>query len=171
MTICLSLMSAGLETTRSALGYIFHHLATHPEDRRRLTADPSLTPKAVEEFIRLYPIVFQGGRLVKEDIEFHGCPMQKGDVLWIGFGSSNTDPRKFEDPDEFKFDRPNVGNHLGFGVGPHRCLGMHLARHELIIAIDEWHKRIPDYELADSDELLERGGMRLLNGLPLRGEL
>lgn len=169
-TVCLSLMLAGLETTRAALGYIFHHLATHPDDRRRIAGNPALTPKAVEEFLRLYPIVFQGGRLVKQDVDFHGCPMKKGDVLWIGFGSSNTDPRKFDDPDEFRPDRGNVGNHLAFGLGPHRCLGMHLARHELVIAVDEWHARIPDYELATDAPLVERGGQLLLESLPLRWE-
>jgi cytochrome P450 len=168
VTVCLSLMLAGLETTRAALGYVFHHLATHPADRRALVEDPDLVPKAVEEFLRLYPIVFQGGRLVKEDVDFHGCPMKKGDVLWVGFGQANNDPRKFEQPEEFRLDRVNAGNHLAFGAGPHRCLGMHLARHELVIAIEEWHKRIPDYELVPGVDLHERGGQLLLESLPLR---
>jgi cytochrome P450 len=168
VTVCLSLMLAGLETTRAALGYIFHHLATHPDDRRRIVEDPALIPKAVEELLRLYPIVFQGGRLVKEDVEFHGCPMKKGDVLWVGFGQANADPRKFDEPDAFQFDRANVANHLAFGAGPHRCLGMHLARHELIIAMEEWHRRIPDYELVPDADLRERGGQLLLEALPLR---
>jgi len=171
VTVCMSLMLAGLETTRAALGYIFHHLATHPTDRRMLVENPELTPKAVEEFLRLYPIVFQGGRLVKEDVDFHGCPMKRGDVLWLGFGTANTDPLKFENPDEFDPDRVNIGNHVAFGVGPHRCVGMHLARHELVIAVEEWHKRIPDYELAvETEQLRERGGQLLLESLPLRWE-
>jgi len=168
LVICLTLMAAGLDTTRSALGYIFYYLATHEGDRRRIIADPSLTPKAVEEFIRIYPLVFQDGRLVKQDIDFHGCPMKKGDVVWLGLASANRDPRKFEHPEEFVVGRPNATHHLGFGAGPHRCLGMHLARHELVIAINEWHTRIPDYEIASTEPLTERGGQLSLNKLPLR---
>jgi cytochrome P450 len=168
LVICLTLMAAGLDTTRSALGYIFWYLATHEDDRRAIIADPSLTPKAVEEFIRVYPLVFQDGRLVKQDIDFHGCPMKKGDIVWLGLASANRDPRKFADPGEVVFGRPDANHHLGFGAGPHRCLGMHLARHELVIAINEWHKRIPDYQIATAEPLMERGGQLSLTTLPLR---
>jgi cytochrome P450 len=168
LVICLTLMAAGLDTTRSALGYIFHHLATHEEDRRRIVEDPSRTPAAIEEFIRLYPLVFQDGRMVKSDIDFRGCPMRKGDVVWLGLASANRDPRKFDDPDSFLMDRPNVSHHLGFGAGPHRCLGMHLARHELLIVLNEWHKRIPDYEIDATGPLMERGSQLSLRALPLR---
>jgi cytochrome P450 len=168
LVICLTLMAAGLDTTRSALGYIFYYLASHEQDRRRIIADPSLTPKAVEEFIRIYPLVFQDGRLVKQDIDFHGCVMKKGDIVWLGLASANRDPRKFSHPEEFVIGRPDANHHLGFGAGPHRCLGMHLARHELVIAINEWHKRIPDYEVVSAEPLTERGGQLSLNKLPLR---
>jgi cytochrome P450 len=171
LVICLTLMAAGLDTTRSALGYIFYHLATHNDERRRITADPSITPRAIEEFIRIYPLVFQDGRLVKQDIDFHGLQMKKGDVVWLGLGSANRDPRKFENPDEYVLDRPNANHHLGFGAGPHRCLGMHLARHELVIAVNEWHKRIPKYEIATSDPIIERGGQLSLKSLPLRWDV
>lgn len=171
IVICTTLMAGGLDTTRSALGYIFYYLATHEEDRRRIIADPSLTPKAIEEFIRIYPLVFQDGRLVKRDIDFHGCMMKKGDIVWLGLASANRDPRKFENPEEFAVGRPNANHHLGFGAGPHRCLGMHLARHELVIAINEWHKRIPDYEIATMEPLTERGGQLSLKKLPLRWEV
>jgi cytochrome P450 len=168
IVICTTLMAGGLDTTRSALGYIFYYLATHEQDRHQITADPSLTPKAVEEFIRVFPLVFQDGRLVKQDIDFHGCPMKKGDVVWLGLATANRDPRKFDQPEEFVLGRPNATQHLGFGAGPHRCLGMHLARHELVIAINEWHKRIGDYEIATTEPLTERGGQLSLKKLPLR---
>jgi cytochrome P450 len=168
ITICLTLMLAGLDTTRSALGYIFHHLALDTELRHRLTADPSLWPKAVEEFIRLYPLVYQDGRLVKRDIDFHGAPMKAGDVLWLGLSTANHDPKKFADPRSFDIDRDHINHHLAFGAGPHRCLGMHLARHELVIALTEWHKRIPDYEIATDEQLRERGAQLSIDKLPLR---
>lgn len=171
VTICLSLLAAGLETTRSALGYIFHHLATHPDVRQLVIDDPEETPRVVEELLRLYPLVFQDGRLVKQDVDFHGCPMKKGDVVWAGFGSANRDPRKFDDPDVFDIDRFNGSHHLSFGAGPHRCLGMHLARHELIVAVNEWHARIPHYSISSQEILMERGGQLMLRSLPLRWEL
>jgi cytochrome P450 len=171
ITICLTLMTAGLDTTRSALGYIFHHLSRDPDLRHRLTADPSLWPIAVEELIRLYPLVFQEGRLVKQDIVFHGLPMKKGDILWLGLASANHDPKKFADPRAFDIERDHINHHLAFGAGPHRCLGMHLARHELVIALTEWHKRIPDYEIATEEQLYERGAQLSINKLPLRWEI
>ena len=168
LVICMTLMTAGLDTTRSALGYIFQHLARDEQLRHRLTAHPELVPKAVEEFVRLYPLVVQDGRLVMRDIDFHGLKLKKGDVLWLGIGSANRDPRKFPNPDEFDLDRLSLNHHLGFAAGPHHCLGMHLARHELVIALQEWHKRIPDYAIAAGAELRERGGQLALVNLPLR---
>ncbi len=167
LTICMTLMTAGLDTTRSALGYILHHLATHDDDRRALVEDPSLVPKAVEEFIRLYTLILQDGRLVTEDIDFHGCPMKKGDVVWLGLAQANRDPRMFADPTTYDPHRPNLGKHLGFAAGPHRCLGMHLARHELVIALNEWHRVIPDYRLDTTQPLVERGSQLTLTTLPL----
>jgi cytochrome P450 len=171
ITICLTLMAAGLDTTRSALGYIFHHLARDPELRHRLTAEPGLWPKAVEEFIRLYPLVYQDGRSVKQDIDFHGMPLKKGDILWLGLATANHDPGKFAEPRTFNIDRDHINHHLAFGAGPHRCLGMHLARHELVIALTEWHKRIPDYEIATDEPLQERGAQLSIDWLPLRWDV
>ena len=108
LTICLTLMLAGLDTTRSQLGYIFHHLATHADDRQRLIDEPALLPSAIEEFCRLYSLIITAGRYVASDIDFHGCPMRAGDVVWLGLSSANRDPRVVEHPDEFVPDRaPN----------------------------------------------------------------
>jgi len=170
ITICYTAMLAGLDTTRSALGFIFHHLAGDPDLRHRLTAQPELWPRAVEEFIRLYPLVYMDGRLVTRDIDFHGLPLRKGNIVWLGLGTANHDPQKFANPLTFDLDREHVGHHLAFGAGPHRCMGMHLARHELVIAVTEWHKRIPDYELAGGEQLYERGAQLSINRLPLRWE-
>jgi cytochrome P450 len=170
VTICLTVLAAGLDTTRSALGYIFLHLGRHPEHRAIIIENEANTPKVVEELLRVYPLVLNSGRMVKEDIDFHGCPMKKGDVLWIGLASSNHDGRKFEDPDEFQLSRSNVSQHLSFGAGPHRCLGLHLARHEIVIALNEWHKVIPDYTIDDTD-LHERGAQLSLDKLPMKWEV
>jgi cytochrome P450 len=170
LTLCMTIMLAGLDTTRSMLGYIFHHLATHDDDRQALVDHPERIPDAIEEFVRLYSLVFQDGRYVNEDIDFHGCPMKKGDVVWLGLAQANRDPRRFERPDEFIIDR-HFTKHLGFAAGAHRCLGAHLARVELIIVLEEWLSRIPAFGLATDEQLIERGGQLMLKTVPLRWDV
>ena len=167
LVLASTIMLAGLDTTRSALGYIFHHLATHDDHRQLLIDERERIPDAVEEFMRLYGLVIMDGRYVAQDIDFHGCPMKEGDTVWLGLCSADRDPRKFDRPDEFVIDR-RLRQHLGFGAGQHRCLGAHLAREELKIALEEWHARIPHYRLGKPTEALtERGGQLTLDELVL----
>lgn len=167
VVVCTTLMAAGLDTTRSALGYLFHHLAQDGELRAELVADPQLWPKAIEESVRLYSLLIQDGRKVGEDITWNGMDLKKGDMLWLGLAAANRDPRKFENPDVFDMHRENLSHHMGFGIGFHRCIGMHLARAELVIALEEWHAQIPDYRLTPGQELTERGGQLRLQSLLL----
>ena len=168
LTICVTLAMAGLDTTRSALGYMFWHLARRDEDRRLLAGQPGLAGAAVEEFIRLYPLVIQAGRETAGQPRVGDLELADGDVVWLGIGSANRDPRKFPEPDRFALGRENVNQHLGFGAGPHRCLGMHLARAELAIVLREWHERIPDYWIDPDAAISERGSQLTLRSLPLR---
>jgi cytochrome P450 len=170
VTICMTVMLAGLDTTRSMLGYIFHHLAVHEDDRRLLIDQPDRIPDAIEEFLRLYALVFQNGRYVAEDVDFHGCPMKKGDIVWLGLTSANRDPRKFERPDDFIIDR-EFNKHLTFSAGVHRCLGAHLARSELIVVLQEWLARIPHFRLATDEQLIERGGQLMLMKVPIEWDV
>jgi len=172
LDMCTVLTLAGLDTTRAELGYMFHHLALHPEDRRILIDDPELVPLAVEETLRYYTIIFGDGRKVTRDVEFHGVQLKKGDMVYGLVSGANRDPRHWEHADEFVIDRKK-NNHFGFASGPHRCLGMHLARREMAIAVDEWLKVIPDFELDTDAQLMERGGgaMMSLSTLPLRWEV
>jgi cytochrome P450 len=167
LTICLTLMLAGLDTTRSALGFAYAHLADHPEDRQLIVDDPALIPAAVEEFLRLYPLVFQVGREVQQDQVFHDLELRRGDVVWIGVGQANHDPRAYPDPERFLVGRPGANQHFAFGAGPHRCLGSHLARRELKVALEEWHRVIPDYRLGDGEPITEFGRSSGVNTLPL----
>jgi cytochrome P450 len=166
LIMCFTIMLAGLDTTRSQLGYIFHHLAVHDEHRQLLIDRPELVPAAVEEFLRLYGLLIQDGRYVAEDIDFHGCPMKKGDLIWIGLAQASRDPRKFERADEFVLDRAFT-KHMAFAAGAHRCLGAHLARSEMIIVLEEWLARIPHFRLDVTEPIIERGGQVRLSSVPL----
>jgi cytochrome P450 len=165
------LVLAGLDTTRGTLGYIWRHLADHPEHRRRLIHEPELVPYFVEEAVRYYTIIFGDGRKVTRDVEFHGASLKKGDMVYGLVAGANRDPRHWDRADEFVIDRKK-NNHFGFASGPHRCLGMHLARRELQVAVEEWLKVIPDFRVDTDETLLERGGgsMTTLLTLPLAWE-
>jgi cytochrome P450 len=160
------LVLAGLDTTRGQLGYLFRHLAVTPDDRRRLVADPGLAPTAVEEALRVFTIIFGDGRKVTRDADFHGCPLRKGDMVYGLVAAANRDPRVWDRADEFVIDRTG-SHHFGFAGGPHRCLGAHLARKEMQIALEEWHRVIPEYRLATDEPLPERGGGAMLALLTL----
>jgi cytochrome P450 len=157
LDICFVLVLAGLDTTKSQMGYLMYQLATHPEDRRRLVAHRELIPNAVEESLRASSIIAGVGRKVAADTDFHGCPLKMGDMVLLSVAAANRDPNVFDRPGAFLLERGPT-RHLGFIVGPHRCLGAHLARAEMAVLLEEWHRRIPDYRLADGTDMLERGG-------------
>jgi cytochrome P450 len=170
MLVVLTL--AGLDTVRASLGYLFLHLANNPDDRRRLIEEPEVIPLAIEESLRYYTIIFGDGRKVTRDAEFYGRSLKQGDMVYALVSGANRDPREYEDADEFVLDRKG-NHHFGFAGGPHRCLGIHLARREMQIAIEEWLRLIPDFRVATGDGLVERGGgaMMSLLDLPLEWEV
>jgi len=164
------LYMAGLDTVAGMLGYGFKHLAEHPEHRRLVTEHPESIPTAIEEIFRYYAHVTTA-RVVAKDVEFAGCPMRQGDRIVLPYPSANRDPKEFADPDTFVIDRsPN--RHIAFGAGPHRCAGSHLARLELRFALEEWHARIPDYEVPPGTTFShEVWGVTTLAAVPLRWEV
>jgi cytochrome P450 len=165
LSFCLLMFMAGLDTVAVSLGWIFRHLAGHPEDRQRIVDEPELIPSAVEEFLRAYAIVIPARKVV-QDTEIQGCPMKAGDMVNIPLAGATRDETVFPDAQSVDIERrPN--NHIAFGAGPHRCLGSHLARRELRIALEEWHQRIPEYRLTPGSELFETGGQLGLTSLPL----
>jgi cytochrome P450 len=145
------LLIAGIDTTWSAIGSSLWHLATHPDDRRRLVEDPELIPTAVEEFLRAYAPVTMA-RLAATDHELGGCPVKKDDWILLPFPAANRDPEAFEDADKVIIDRAK-NRHSAFGLGIHRCLGSNLARLELRVAIEEWLAAIPEFSLAEGTEV------------------
>jgi cytochrome P450 len=163
---CLLMFMAGLDTVAIQLSYSFWHLATHDADRAWVAGQPEIIPSAVEELLRAYSFV-PTQRLVTRDTEFHGCPVKAGDMAMFPIPAACRDPKLFDRPNEVILDRA-ANNHFAFGAGPHRCLGSHLARRELRVALEEWHSRIPDYRLDESVEVLEHGGMFGIDSLALR---
>ena len=159
------LLIAGIDTTWSAIGSSIWHLATHPDDLRRLVDEPDVMPFAIEEFLRAYAPVTMA-RLVKEDHDFHGCPMKENEWVLLPFPAANRDPKAFEDAGGFVIDRAE-NRHAAFGLGIHRCLGSNLARLELRIAIEEFVRRFPAFELA-GDVRWSVGQIRGPRELPVR---
>ncbi|HXZ64519.1 MAG TPA: cytochrome P450 [Streptosporangiaceae bacterium] len=137
---------AGLDTVTSALSTAFAALAVQPRLRQQIATDPSVIPDAVEELLRMDgPVVFLP-RVASQDIELGGYTIPAGSEVQVAIAVANRDPAEHADPDEIDLRRQE--RHHAFGGGPHRCLGSHLARMEMREVLAEWHRRIPDYELA-----------------------
>jgi cytochrome P450 len=161
------LLIAGIDTTWSAIGASLWHLARTPADRERLVAEPALLPTAVEEFLRAYAPVTMA-RLVKQDMHWRGAEMKADDWILLSFPAANRDPAQFDEAGEVIIDR-EVNRHAAFGLGIHRCLGSHLARMELRVALDVWLSRIPAFTLADPAAVSwSTGQIRGPRRLPLR---
>ncbi len=167
MGMCALLLIAGIDTTWSSIGSTMWHLAAHPDDRRRLVAEPDLMPTAIEEFLRAYAPVTMARRLI-EDKEYEGCSMKAGERILMNFPAANRDPEVFPDADRVILDR-RQNRHLAFGAGIHRCAGSNLARMELRVAVEEWLTRIPEFELIDPDLVTWAGGqVRGPRSIPVR---
>ena len=165
-TIAL-LLIAGIDTTWSAIGASLFHLATHPEDRERLVNEPELLPTAMEELLRAYAPVTMA-RLVKHDMEWRGQQMKADDWILLSFPSANRDPEVFENAGEVDITRED-NRHAAFGLGIHRCVGSHLARMELRVALEVWLKTFPEFSLDDPGAVVWAGGqVRGPRVLPLR---
>jgi cytochrome P450 len=167
LDICFLFLIAGLDTVTATLDCMMAFLAQHPEHRRQIVEDPSKIPNAIEELLRWETPVMGLARVALADSELGGCPVHAGDQVSVMIGSANTDEAEFPDADEVRFDR-EVNRHIAFGGGIHRCLGSHLARMELRVALREWHKRIPDYEVEPGHTLVYTPSIRSIEHFPLR---
>lgn len=160
------LFIAGLDTIASELSYSLWHLATHDADRSRIVNEPAVIPSAVEELLRHYNIILDG-RKIMQDTDVTGCPMRTGDYVLLLAGAANRDPDSFDRADEVVLDR-NPNRHVTFGWGIHRCVGAHLARQEMKVALEEWHRLIPEYRLTPGVDVRERAFIQLfIESLPL----
>jgi cytochrome P450 len=167
LDICFLFLIAGLDTVSATLDCMFSFLSQHPEHRQQLVDDPSLIPSAIEELLRWETPVQMVARAALEDGTFAGCPVKKGDNIVLMLGSANTDDLDVEDAQEVRFDR-EVNRHIAFGGGIHRCLGSHLARMELRVALREWHRRIPEYSVEPGHTLVYTPNIRSIEHFPMR---
>ena len=164
--ICHLLLLGGLDTVTATLDCMVLHLAREPELRDRLASDPALVAPAVEELLRYETPVTMVVRIIKQDCELGGVTLRAGDHVNLLIGASNCDPAEFDHAEDTDFAREG-NRHLAFGGGPHRCLGSHLARLELRVALEELHRRIPDYRIAPGADVALSPAIRQATSLPL----
>lgn len=146
---CFNLFIGGLDTVSTHMAWQFHHLAENPAQQAALRADPSLIPAAMEEMMRFYASVAINRECVNE-VEIDGVKMMPGDMVQLPTYLAGHDPEAYGDPEVIRFDRNP--RHISFGFGPHLCIGMHLARREMRIAMEEFLAEIPEFRLApDAD--------------------
>ena len=157
---------AGLDTVTASLDCMVAHLAQHPEHRDRLVNDREAIPRAIEEMLRWESPVSGVVRIATEPTEVGGCPIPAGQVVTVMLGSANTDERAWSDAHVVDFDRSD-NRHIAFGGGIHRCLGSNLARMELRIALEEWHRAVPVYEMAPGVVPVYSEGIRSVDNLEL----
>ena len=169
---CLGLMwsAAGgaIDTTKHSIGHVMHLLGTRPDLRKAVIDQPRLIPLLIEESLRINPPSFAVGRYVARDTELAGTAVKQGQRVLIVYGFANRDGSAFAEPDAVVIDRP-PSRMLTFGNGIHQCVGMHLGRFEVKIAVEEVLRRMPDFVLKtiDARPTLHGGMMWAHDSLPM----
>lgn len=160
-----NLFVGGLDTVLNQLTWLFHFLATQPDIRRRIRGDSKLISSTIEEILRLHSILTTR-RFVTRDVEFHGVQFKKGDSVEMFMAAAGSDPTAFPNPEAIDIERlPN--RHLAFGWGPHMCVGMHLARLEMRILVEEWLNAVPEFTLDPQKPVVFHVGILGLDQVPL----
>jgi cytochrome P450 len=159
------LFLAGLDTVVNALSFGVRHLARDQELQAKLRADPSLLPGAIEELLRLYGIVTMPRRVARDEV-YQGIQFKQGDAVLLLLPAANYDDAAFPNPEQFILGRKE--QHMTFNTGPHRCVGLNLARLEMKVFYQEWLKRVPPFRLDPQAPPRFSGGFSLaLTSLPL----
>ena len=162
LTLCATLLSAGYENVANAIGSHTYLLLSRPDLATKLRQTPDLIPDAIEEFVRLVPatVGVTHARIATEDLEIAGTAIRRGEAVFASLPSANRDPAVFEQPDEVRLDRTGP-RHLGFGHGPHHCIGAALARSELVVALRTLLTALPDLRLDPDQPVVWRAGLTL----------
>jgi cytochrome P450 len=163
LNILWNLIAGGVDTTTSQTALTLLHLGTHPHLRQQLIDHPELYRTATDEFLRYFSVNQQLSRTVTKDVEINGQHLRRNDQVVISWLAANHDEHEFEKPDEIILDRsPN--RHVAFGLGPHRCIGSHLARLMSEVMVKAVLDRIPDYTI-DEDNVQQYLGNPSMTGL------
>ncbi|MDB5986507.1 MAG: putative cytochrome [Nevskia sp.] len=164
--ICYLLFVGGLDTVAASLSFYFRHLAMHPQQQQQLRENPALIAEAVEELLRTHAVVMVS-RFVTADTEVAGVAMKQGDCIAIYTSFASFDPAEIDHPEVVDFNR-SLNRHIAFSYGPHRCVGSHLARRELITALEEWTRRMPEFRIPSGAAVKMHGGVVFsIDRLPL----
>jgi cytochrome P450 len=155
----------GLDTVAATISQMFRRMAFEPEIQTQLRGRPELYHTAVEEFLRTQPLL-SSGRIAKHDFEWHGVTIKAGESVMCLNSSGNFDPAQYPAPRDFDPER-KINRHFTFVAGPHRCLGAPLARRELVILLEEWFKRIPEFRIKPGADSTVFPGLLSIRNLPL----
>lgn len=152
-SIVLILIGGGVDTTQSLFGKIAVHLGRNPDHRQQLIDEPGLCDNAIEEFLRVYPPTQGNSRRVKNEVTIAGRALKPEEQVFMSYAAANRDPDEYDDPHKVNFRRPTI-RHNSFGLGPHRCLGSHLARLEARTMLEVLLQGAPDYQLDEENVIL-----------------
>ncbi|MET0402144.1 MAG: cytochrome P450 [Cystobacter sp.] len=159
------LFLGGLETVVNFLSFSMLRLAREPELQAKLRADPSLLPGAIEELLRLHGIASTVRKVTRDEV-CEGVQFKQGDMLVLMLPAANYDDAAFANPEQFVIGRTE--QHMTFNTGPHRCVGLNLARLELKVFFQEWLKRVPPFQVDPQQPPRFMGGFNLaVTSLPL----
>lgn len=151
LEIAFLIVSGGLDNTASLLSNALLWLSEHPDERDQLRNDPELTEIAFEEFLRYFSPTLGESRTATGDTTIAGYDVRAGERVYVAWGAGNRDPAVFDEPDELVLDR-KPSRHLGFGWGPHRCVGSALGKDMFVMTLNEVLQRMPDYEITRADK-------------------
>ncbi len=151
------LLLAGLDTVVNFLSFMMIYLARHPELVAELRTDELKLKRSAEEMFRRFPVVSEA-RMVAKDQHYRGAELKRGDMILLPTALHGLDARENHDPLVVDLDRRGI-SHSTFGGGPHRCAGLHLARMEAIVTLEEWLKRIPEFHLQDGARPIYHSGI------------
>ncbi len=170
VSMSCAMLLGGLDTVVNFLGLAMHHLAQHPENVEELKSDPIVLMRGVEELFRRFP-VSAVARMVANDIDYDGVTLKGGEMILLPGVFHALDEAETRCPMDVDFSRKTI-SHSMFGHGPHRCAGLHLARMEAIVTLQEWLKRIPNFRLRPgSKPVYSSGALAYIENLQLEWDV
>jgi cytochrome P450 len=154
---CALILFGGLDTVAGTMAFFARHLAVNAEHRRDLAQHPEKIPTAIEELLRRHSIPTVG-RVLTQDVELDGVTLKTGDYVQLTSCFHGLDERKWKEPLKVHFERTGLQEHMAFGRGVHKCPGANLARAELRVFLEEWLKRIPEFQIKPGESAVTATG-------------